>query len=78
MAGQFEKSLSRLEEIIGIVESGETGLEDAMELYKEGIALSKACGELLDRYENEISVLVKQSDDTFSLKPFAGARPEAL
>ncbi|MCL2708886.1 MAG: exodeoxyribonuclease VII small subunit, partial [Defluviitaleaceae bacterium] len=59
-------------------ESGETGLEDAMELYKEGIALSKSCGELLDRYENEISVLVKQSDDTFSLKPFNGARPEAL
>jgi exodeoxyribonuclease VII small subunit len=66
----FEQSLTRLEEIIDIVENSETGLEAAMALYKEGLSLSNRCGELLNKYEAEVSVLKKESDGLFSQAVF--------
>jgi exodeoxyribonuclease VII small subunit len=67
----FEQSLSRLEEIIDTIENRETGLESAMALYKEGLLLSQHCGELLSRYETEVSVLKKESDGLFSQTAFS-------
>ena len=73
MSQSFEASLSRLEEIVDIIENRETGLEPAMALYKEGLALSKACGETLSRYETEITLLKKEFDGSFREEPFQEA-----
>jgi len=67
---QYEQSIERIEEIIYEIENGETDLESVISLYKEGLTLAKACGERLDKYEAEISVLKKEFDGTFSLKAF--------
>lgn len=66
----FEEAMNRLEEIVETVESGDTTLEDAMSFYKEGLSLSKTCGELLNRYETEITLLQKEAEGLFTQKPF--------
>ncbi len=41
----YEKAISRLEEIVRQLEDASTPLETAMELFKEGMALSKFCND---------------------------------
>jgi exodeoxyribonuclease VII small subunit len=67
----FENKIERVEEIIERVESNDTALEDALSLYKDGIALVKECGEVLQKFEEEVFVLQKSAEE-FVLKPFAG------
>ncbi|HTR99693.1 MAG TPA: exodeoxyribonuclease VII small subunit, partial [Bacteroidota bacterium] len=43
----FEDSLHRLEEIVQRLEQGDVPLEQAMQLYEEGVTLSKTCAEKL-------------------------------
>ncbi|MCL1845780.1 MAG: exodeoxyribonuclease VII small subunit [Defluviitaleaceae bacterium] len=59
----FEEKLTRLEEITERVEDAQTPLEEAIALYKNGVALAKECGEALRGYEAEILVLKKEADD---------------
>ena len=66
----FEKALMRLEAIVDAVENGDTTLDEAVALYREGIGLSKTCGEILNRYETEITQLQREADGVFALKPF--------
>lgn len=44
----FEKSLTRLEEIVKQLESGELNLEESFRLFDEGTKLSKECYEVLE------------------------------
>ena len=62
----FEQSLARLEEIVDIIDNRETDLESAVALYKEGLVLSKTCGDALNRYETEIMTLKKEFDGSFT------------
>ena len=66
----FENSLLRLEEIIGIIEDTDTKLESTMTLYKEGLALSKSCAEMLGKFETEITALKQGPDGVLTLTPF--------
>jgi len=52
----FEKTLLRLGEIISDIESG-ASLTDALELYKEGVALAADCAAVLNDFEKEIMVI---------------------
>ena len=61
----FEERLQRLQEIVAGLESGTLPLEDSVNLYKEGLTLSKACREQLEQARNEVRLL---SDGEF--KPF--------
>jgi exodeoxyribonuclease VII small subunit len=40
----LEHSLERLEEIVGALEQGSVSLDESMNLYEEGIRISKECG----------------------------------
>lgn len=53
----FEESIKRLSKITEILEKNETSLDEAVELYKEGIELSAKCKEKLDSARIQISVL---------------------
>ena len=67
----FEKSLSRLSEIVEAIEDGDTTLEDAIKLYKEGLTRAQNCGDILGRYEAEILQLQKEAGGAFALTPFS-------
>ena len=55
---EFESGLTRLEIIVRKLESGNTPLDEALELYEEGIALVKKCSSELENAEKKIKILV--------------------
>jgi exodeoxyribonuclease VII small subunit len=63
----FEESLRRLETIVQQLEQGDVPLDDALNMYEEGIALSKACTEKLTQAELRIKTLSKAMDGAFHL-----------
>jgi len=65
----FEQALTRLETVVEAMENDETALEASISLYKEGIALSKHCNDILSRFESEIAILQKEADGSFTEKP---------
>jgi exodeoxyribonuclease VII small subunit len=52
---KFEEQLTRLSDIVHKVESGETPLEQAIELYKEGLALAEKCTAQLTGFEMDLA-----------------------
>ena len=75
---KFEQSLARLSDIVETIEGGETTLEGAIKLYKEGLTLAQGCGDILSRYESEVLQLQKDADGAFALAPFGeGAKAHA-
>ncbi len=53
----FESRFARLQEIVQALESGNLPLEAGVALFKEGMALSQACREQLDKARHEITLL---------------------
>jgi len=66
----FEQSLTRLEKIVESLEQGEVPLENAIELYEEGIELSKECMETLSKAELKIKKLSKDLSGKIELADF--------
>ncbi len=62
----FESKLNRLEEISSLLESENIGLEDAINLYEEGIELSKDCISTLKNAELKITELKKKLENSSS------------
>ena len=71
----FEASMARLEEIVRSLESGSEGLDSALKLYEEGIALARGCAETLDKAEMSIKMLQIKPDGGAVLTEF-GAEEE--
>ena len=65
----FEQTLSRLEEIIDIMESGSPTLEELFELYKEGIEHTEFCVNTLNIIEKEVTVLSQTAEGIFVQTP---------
>ena len=60
----FEKSMERLETIVGQMEDGSLNLEDMISRFEEGQALIKFCTGKLNEVERKIEVLVKKDGKT--------------
>ncbi len=57
----FEASLEALEQIVHELEQGDLPLEKSLELFEQGIRLSRECQERLNQAERRIEVLVRDS-----------------
>ena len=55
----FEESITRLEEVVRILERGDAGLDNALALFEEGTGLVKDCSKMLDEAEQKVTLLVK-------------------
>lgn len=53
----FEHALSELETRVRKLEAGEVSLDEALQLFEEGVALANTCHEQLDAAEDRISSL---------------------
>lgn len=62
----FEFKIKRLEEIASLLENEETGIEEAIKLFEEGVSLSKECIETLKNAELKITELRNQIDEVSS------------
>ena len=58
----FEEALIRLEEIVDLLSKGDAPLDKSLELFEEGTALIKKCGQALDKAEQKVELLVKALD----------------
>ena len=58
----FEESMTRLEEIVSILERGESNLDESLALFEEGTKLAAACSKQLDQAEQKILKLTKGPD----------------
>ncbi|MBB6730517.1 exodeoxyribonuclease VII small subunit [Cohnella zeiphila] len=71
----FEEAMERLEAIVSKLESSDVPLETAIELYQEGMTLSKLCGRKLEQVERRIEMLVEE-EGGMQRKPFAPSSGE--
>lgn len=65
----FEESITRLEEVVRLLERGDAPLDNALALFEEGTALIKTCSKMLDEAEQKVTLLTK--GETPSETPFA-------
>ena len=66
----FEYSLTRLEEIVGKLESANLSLDDAMKLFEEGVQLSRDCQKYLEQAEGKVEILLKKVGGEMAAEPF--------
>ena len=62
MTKSFEENITRLEEIVGLLEKGDAKLSDSLKLFEEGTKLAKECGKMLDQAEQKVVRLTKGPD----------------
>jgi exodeoxyribonuclease VII small subunit len=54
----FEKNLTKLEEIVKTMEKGEVSLDQSLKLFEEGVKLSRQCQEQLSQTETKVKKLL--------------------
>jgi len=64
----FEETLQKLEEIVSRLENGDISLEESINIFKEGVELTKFCKEKLNEAETQLKKLVKDENGNFQLE----------
>lgn len=67
----FESQMQRLEQIVRAMERGDVPLEESLKLFQEGTELVRACGELLDKAELQVKMIVTNPDGSPGEEDFA-------
>lgn len=65
----FEQSLNTLESLVNRMEQGDMTLEESLQAFEAGIALTRECQARLAAAEQQVSKLIEQQG-TISLEPF--------
>lgn len=65
----FESALSELEGLVERMESGELSLEESLESFEQGIALTRACQQALSAAEQKVEILTGK-DPEAAAEPF--------
>jgi len=68
----FDAALERLEEKVRQLEGGQLPLEEALECFKEGIALVRVCSSKLKNAETTIQQLLQDDDGNVIETSFEG------
>ena len=66
----FETSLEELERIVRELERGDLPLEKSLELFEQGVKLSRACQERLNEAERRIEILTRDNQGRTVIRPF--------
>lgn len=56
---KFQEAMSRLDEIVALLNNNELELEEAMSLFEEGLKLSTQCEKQLKKFEEKMDQLVE-------------------
>ena len=70
----FEASLEALEQIVHELESGDLPLEKSLQLFEDGIRLSRQCQERLNQAERRIEVLLRDNQGRPVVSTFEEAK----
>ena len=66
----FEAQLASLERIVRELERGDLPLERSLELFEQGVRLSRECQERLNEAERRIEVLLRDGEGRTAAVPF--------
>ncbi len=69
---RFEDMLKELEKIVQRLEGEDLPLEEAIEVFEEGIRLSRLCSSYLDQAEKRIQLLTKNESGAPSVTEWEG------
>ena len=71
----FEEAIARLETLVRDLEDGRLSLGDALNLFTEGIDLTRICDQFLNEAEQRLAVLTGQENGEMRLQEI---KPEVL
>jgi exodeoxyribonuclease VII small subunit len=60
---KFEEALKNLEKSVEQLESGDLPLEKALEMFENGIKMSRVCSKKLEEAEQKVELLLGVSED---------------
>ncbi len=66
----FENALKALEDIIARLEKGDMPLETALELFEQGVQISKFCNSKLTEAERKVEILLRDNKGEMQAEPF--------
>ena len=66
----FEASLEELEQIVRHLEAGDLPLDRSLELFEQGVRLSRECQKRLDEAERKVEILLRGNDGAYKPAPF--------
>jgi len=66
----FEEALSRMEAIVNQLEKGDLPLEQALQLFEEGVTISRFCNGKLAEAERKVEILLKNKEGRLVEEPF--------
>jgi exodeoxyribonuclease VII small subunit len=66
----FEEVLRELEEIVNRLEQGDLPLEESLQLFEQGVKLSRSCHTKLDEAQKRLEILLKDEEGMMMTRPF--------
>ncbi|MBR2704964.1 MAG: exodeoxyribonuclease VII small subunit [Clostridia bacterium] len=66
----FEDAMKELEEIANKLEKNDLDLDKSVEIFEEGMKLSKKCSEILENAEKRITILINDGKDNLTEESF--------
>ena len=72
----FESSLRDLEQIVQQLEAGDLPLDRSLELFEQGVKLSRQCQKRLDEAERKVEILLRSNDGVYKPAPFEPSEEE--
>jgi len=76
-ANEFEKAFQQLEKIVQRLESEELPIDESLQLFEEGIRLSRFCNQKLEEVEKKIELILADAKGQPRIEPFEPEDDEA-
>lgn len=65
----FEENLTRLKEVVKLLEDGNITLEESLKFFEEGVRLYRICNNVLNDAQQKVSILLDEDEELVE-KPF--------
>ncbi|MDP6189369.1 MAG: exodeoxyribonuclease VII small subunit [Gammaproteobacteria bacterium] len=73
----FEAALQQLEQLVQQMEQGKLSLEESMQAFEKGIALTRECQQALDSAEQKVQTLMQDAAGKLVEQPFPTTQADA-
>ena len=77
-SNEFEKAFQQLETIVKRLESEEMPLDESLQLFEEGIRLSRFCNQKLEEVEKKIELILSDAKGEPRVEPFESEEDDEL
>lgn len=67
---KFEEAISKLEDVVRLLEGGTLSLDESIDKYEEALKYVKICSETLAKAEQKVKILTESADGSISDRPF--------